>query len=129
MTDNHLPQSELDPELLEYLGAVSEIDYTRRFAIFQRPERVNLIDDRDFSLTFQPTYKYGNKLVLNEQGVYLLNRLFRYFKDNAGVSHIGTWHHVETMIKTYPMLEELWEQFEVALVLCSEHIDPNKGRL
>lgn len=129
MTDNHLPAAEINPELIKYLGAHSEVDYSRKFSIHQKPERLRLMDDRDFSLTFAPTYKYGSKLVLNDQGVYLLNRLFAYHRDNSGVAHVTQWHHLQAMIKTYPILEELWEKFEVALALCSENIDPNQGRL
>ena len=129
MTDNHLPDAQLDPRLLKYLGAHHEIDYSRKFAIKQSYHRVDMIDDRDLASMVKPTYKYGTKIVLNDDSIYLLNRLYIYFCDNCGVQHVNEWHHIQTLINTHPMLKELWDQFEAALILCGSIELANRGRL
>lgn len=129
MTNNHLPDAQIDPNLLEYLGATAEVDYSRRFLTRYRLERLDTIDDRDLLFTTMPTYKYGSKIVLNDDGVYFLNRLYAYYRDHCGVAHLNDWHHVYAMIDTHPMLRELWDQFEAAMVLCGSRELLEKGRL
>lgn len=129
MSDDHLPKAVVDPNLLKYLGGLHEVDYTRRYPVYQKPSRIDMIDDRDLAFTMRTTYKYGSKLVLNDDGVYMLNRLYTYFRDNCGVTHVNDWHHIQTLINTHPMLKELWDQFEAALVLCGSIELANRGRL
>lgn len=129
MTDNHLPSAELDPALLDHLRTRQEVDYSNRYAVYQQPVRIDFIDDRDLAFTSVPTYKYGSKISLSDESVYLLNRLYAYYKDYSGVAHLNQWHHVHAMIRTYPMLQELWDKFEVALALHVEHEKVRQGKL
>lgn len=129
MSKEHLPQANVDPKLLEELNAVHEVDYSRKYMIPISMPGLNRIDDRHSLYTTIPTYRYGNKLILSDEGVYLLNRLYAYYRDYSGVAHLNDWHHVHALIKTYPMLQELWEQFETALALCDEHEKVKRGKL
>lgn len=129
MHDKHLPQAKIDPDLLEHLNAVQEVDYTRRYLIPMKPERFNVIDDRDTFYNSGPTARYVSKVTLSDESVYLLNRLYAYYKNYSGVAHLNEWHHIHALIKTYPMLQELWGQFEAALALCGEHEKVKRGKL
>lgn len=129
MNNNHLPQAKVDPNLLEHLNALQEVEYTRKYSIPVCHQRFNKIDDRDAYYTCAPTSRYGSKIILSDEGVYLLNRLYAYHENYSGVAHLTDWHHIHALIKTYPMLQELWDQFEAALVLCDEHIKVRQGKL
>jgi hypothetical protein len=125
MTANNMPEAKLDPALLAELHALQEVEYTRRFA---KIEPITSFRDCDLSMNI-PMYKYGHKVILNDEGIYLLNRLYAYYKDYSGVAHLNDWHHVHALIKTYPILQELWDQFETALTLCGEHEKVKRGQL
>ena len=130
MTDDHMPSAKLDPKLLHKINGKQLIDLSYKFPELTQEARVASIDDRDLYSTSMLTYKYGHRIILNDAGVYYLNRLHHYYEDNKyGPRQFGFNDHIYSMMKTYPILQELWDQFEATLILCGGHDETLKGKL
>jgi len=126
--DPYLPEAILDNRLRHNIQGHHSINYQYKYPCIPKDFKIDLMDDRDVTPFDKMCFKYGHNIVTSDLGIYYLNRLQQYYDNNYGMSQVTVPQHIQTMIDTYPILKEKWDEFYALLILCDGHVEERRGK-